>query len=388
MTRHARDVQVGRLVFQPACLACDVQRARYMRMHRATSPAARHLPATSGETAKESRIVGALLGTAAGDSIGLPFEGLSRARVRAKLGEGPVGHSLCFRRGMLSDDTEHACLVAEALIETGDEPERFARVLARKLRHWLAALPPATGFATLRGILKLWLGFPPESSGVRSAGNGACMRAPMIGVWAADDHALRRALVRASTRITHRDSRAEQGALVIARMAGLAADASPAHWLAEALAEVEDDSLGRALEAACSDAPLDEVARQLGVQRGVSGFVLHTVPMAVAVRVRNPHAFRAAVEAAVRLGGDTDTTAAIVGALSGAALGPEAIPESWLAGIVDHPRSVAHLQQLAGALARGTQFDAPFWPLCLVRNLAFGSVVVSLALRRLALLVR
>lgn len=42
--------------------------------------------------------------------------------------------------------------------------------------------PPGVGFATLRAILKLWLIFSPENSGVFSAGNGPAMRSAIIGV--------------------------------------------------------------------------------------------------------------------------------------------------------------------------------------------------------------
>ena len=61
---------------------------------------------------REDRILGVLLGTAVGDAIGLPFEGLSPARVARRLSRGPLNHSLVFGRGMISDDTEHVCMVA------------------------------------------------------------------------------------------------------------------------------------------------------------------------------------------------------------------------------------------------------------------------------------
>ena len=62
---------------------------------------------------------------------------------------------------MMSDDTEHTFMVAQALLEfaTMTSPA-FQRALARRLRWWLASLPAGVGFATLRAILKLWLGVP------------------------------------------------------------------------------------------------------------------------------------------------------------------------------------------------------------------------------------
>jgi len=58
------------------------------------------------------------------------------------------------------------------------DPDAFARSLAWRLRGWLAAPPAAVGWGTLRAIVKPWVGFPPRAGGVRSAGNGAAMRAP------------------------------------------------------------------------------------------------------------------------------------------------------------------------------------------------------------------
>ena len=131
------------------------------------------------------RITGLLLGTAVGDSLGLPREGLSGRRA-ARLYGGPLRQRLVLGHGMLSDDTEHACMTAQALLTAGDDPVRFARALAWKLRWWLLALPASVGWGTLRAIARSWLGFSPGRSGVQSAGNGAVMRAPIIGAWVDD----------------------------------------------------------------------------------------------------------------------------------------------------------------------------------------------------------
>lgn len=169
------------------------------------------------------RITGLLLGTAVGDSLGLPREGLSPRRA-ARLYPGPLRQRLAFGHGMLSDDTEHACMTAQALLAAGDDPHRFARLLARKLRWWLLGLPAAIGGGTLRALVRSWCGFSPARSGVRSAGNGAVMRAPIIGAALADVDRIV-AFVDASTRITHRDPRAGAGALAIAIAAHHAARA-------------------------------------------------------------------------------------------------------------------------------------------------------------------
>ena len=82
------------------------------------------------------------------------------------------GHRLVLRRGLTSDDTEHACMLAQAFIVSHADPDRFVRSFAWRLRGWLLGLPAGVGFATLRAIVKLSAGVPGSRSGVHSAGNG------------------------------------------------------------------------------------------------------------------------------------------------------------------------------------------------------------------------
>lgn len=162
----------------------------------------------------QAHVAGSLLGTAVGDALGLPYEGLSRARAERLFGP-PDRHRLILGRGMVSDDTEHTWLVAQALVSSGGEVEGFRRSLAWGLRWWLLGLPAGVGWATLRATVRLWLGVSPTRSGVRSAGNGPAMRAAILGS-AIDDLAHLWALIHASSAITHRDVRAAHGALLIA----------------------------------------------------------------------------------------------------------------------------------------------------------------------------
>ena len=174
-----------------------------------------HRPAQGVED-RINRIAGAILGTAVGDAIGLPGEGLPPQRAARLFGTGPFGHRFIFGRGMVSDDTEHTCMIAQALLAAPEDADAFVRCLGWKLRWWLLGIPAGIGLGTLRAILKLWLGFPPERSGVLSAGNGPAMRVAILGVCIDQDDEKLRSYVQVSTRLTHTDSRAEQGALIIA----------------------------------------------------------------------------------------------------------------------------------------------------------------------------
>lgn len=350
---------------------------------------------------RADKLAGVILGTAVGDALGVPYENLSRRRLGRLLGDRPLGHRFLFGRGMVSDDTEHTCMVGQALLSAPADADRFARCLAWSLRYWLLCLPAGIGRATLRALVKLWLGFPPERSGVWSAGNGPAMRAALLGVCLGQDPEKLRAYVRASTRLTHTDPRAEHGALLVAlaawhgasfdhaRMSGAAALAAIRERLGEVDTELNLllDQLDQHLQ---RDALPASLAEALGLRRGVSGYIYHTVPMALYCWLRNPGDFRQAVEDVIRLGGDVDTTGAIVGALAGATAGAQGIPLAWLDGLAEWPQTSCWMRALADQL--GSRFAAEptaarvpryFWPGRLPRNLFFLAVVLVHACRRL-----
>ncbi len=124
----------------------------------------------------------------------------------------------------MSDDTEHTCMVAQALISSGGDLPAFRDSLSWNMRLWLLYLPAGVGSATLRAILKLLLGFPPDRSGVYSAGNGPAMRSAIIGVSYGDNQSKMRDLVKISTKTTHTNPKAEWGALAVAIAAQMASE--------------------------------------------------------------------------------------------------------------------------------------------------------------------
>ena len=347
---------------------------------------------------------GCVLGTAAGDTLGLPYENLSRDAVRRILRE-PLEQSLIRGRGLVSDDTEHTLMTMLSLREAGTDAALFQRRLAARLRWWLVAGPPGVGSATARAIIKSWLGFPPRSSGVFSAGNGPSMRAALLGVVFADEPERMRDFVHASTLITHTDPQAFHAALAVAVAAACArhagpmapADALRAFQASYARVAPTDDAfvapsklIADAIGAGWS---LDDFAHALGAAKGVSGYSMQTVPAALFAWMRHGADFRAAVTAIVRCGGDTDSTAAIVGAIVGAGVGAAGIPASWLAKILAWPRSVDWMRRQCEALSVAGSTRAPVtlssrlrelaWlPWALVRNVATFGVLVHVLLRR------
>jgi len=185
------------------------------RLERARAEEAARLAGEARIRELERALVGCLLGTAVGDALGLACEGLSPRRRKKLFPDPPRYHLLPFGRGMCSDDTEHTVMLAQSVYESAEyaEDEAQARAVmsafAWRLRLWLLGLPAGIGLATLRAIVKLWLFIPPRWSGVHSAGNGPSMRCAILGIAYAGQPARMRAMVRAATRITHTDSKAE-----------------------------------------------------------------------------------------------------------------------------------------------------------------------------------
>ncbi|MFA6242549.1 MAG: ADP-ribosylglycohydrolase family protein [Candidatus Hydrogenedentales bacterium] len=329
------------------------------------------------------------MGTAAGDALGLPREGLSPRR--AQLIHGPLtGHRLILGTGLVSDDTEHTCMVAQALIASACEPAEFEREFARRIKHWFWMLPAGVGLATLRACLKLSVGFPATKCGVYSAGNGPAMRSALLGLVARDaDHL--RALVWSSTRITHSDPRAMHAAHAVALAARFSASGSDVRpdvylgQLREHLGEDAREFMEAAVRAADSvEKPTLSFAHDLGLGKGVTGYALHTVPVCLHAWFRNPHDYRQALSDVIACGGDADTTGAIIGAIVGAGVAIEGIPKEWVDGLTDWPCTIIWMTGLAERLASG-HGPVPELAASLVvaRNLVFLGIVLAHGFRRL-----
>lgn len=334
---------------------------------------------------REDRFRGLLLGTAVGDSLGYPAEGLSRRRT-GRLFPGRWRHRLSWGPGIVSDDTDHSVFVAQALLKHPADVEPFARRLAMSLRWWLLGLPPGLGRATLLSILRLWMGFSPARSGIFSAVNGAAMRAAIIGAFFAGDRPRMDEYLAAQTRLSHTDPKALAGARAVAYLAAWTLREGSARppgadefrrTLSAAGREGDGwDAIAQAIaDAAAEGKSVAAFADSLGLSSGVSGYVYHTVPVALYAWHRHFGDFEATLQAVLDCGGDTDTVGAIAGAVAGAVTGASGIPEDWLAGVAGWPLTNARLRLVAGRACEaslGREAQAPvsyLWPAMLPRNL-------------------
>ena len=295
-----------------------------------------------------SALAGCVLGQALGDALGFvvearPFE-TARRYVDQYLRAGRAGDLAHpdFGFGQYSDDTQ---LARELLLSVADaggwSPEAFARRLAALFER---GEDVGAGPGTRAAAARLAAGTHWSLAGTPApyAGNGSAMRAGPLGLLFGDTTAMVSAAVEQSL-VTHLDPRCAAGAVAVARAVALAAERAPLkrpEFLDEIamLASVQDPSVASAIRGLASWAHLepDAAARWLHAEgldpafadewQGISAFVTPSIVWSLYSFLRDPDDYWTAVCTAIGAGGDTDTMAAIAGAMAGARLGPSALP--------------------------------------------------------------
>lgn len=347
----------------------------------------------------KDRYRGMMLGTAVGDSVGLPAEGIPRARAR-RMHKGHWRHRFVFGHGMISDDTEHTLFVAQCLLAHTKSAEYFGQRLGFCLKWWFLSLPAGVGLATARACIKLLLGFGYQKSGVDSAGNGPAMRVAPIGAFFFKSEQELNAYTQISTSTTHTNPKALIGARAIALTAAwIVRDDLHQRPAADAFCQILRDIAHEDAEW-CSivskikngltrEASVDDFAVSLGLEKEISGYMYHTVPIALFAWHRHFGDYRATLCAVLNCGGDTDTTGAIAGALAGLTVGEGGLPVDLIGGIREWPRTISLLSRVADRLSDLRESDVTpgpvqyFWPGLILRNALFLGVVLAHGFRRL-----
>jgi len=275
------------------------------------------------------RIRAGIVAYAAGDALGVPWEGSTPDEVRWEALEALPARG-DWPRGATSDDTAQLLLVAEYLVEANgqvDERDFLAR-LAKALPGMRGAGP--TTQAAVRRFVATGELYATDGSSI-----GAAMRALPFG-WvtpvAAAAH--RRELTMRLSRTTHGAPEAVISACVVAEMAAWAIEQHPVDAvIAAGLREAEDAARQYAVhpatlqplrQAARGDWPPDRGGPTLDALATVAS-VLHVL--------REARGLATAMKRAVVLGGDTDTTAAIVGGILGCQLEDVGSQIPWLANV-------------------------------------------------------
>jgi ADP-ribosyl-[dinitrogen reductase] hydrolase len=337
------------------------------------------------------KMAGLLLGTALGDALGFIAEGLDCAGIRSRFGKIDRFHVI-GNHGYVTDDTEQSGLVAYCLIKHDSDVEECSSCFRRALLLWYLCFPFGIGRATIQACSRIAIGI--KNSGVPSAGNGAAMRAAIIGGYFYDRPDARKQFVGALSAITHTDPRALEGAHFVSEIAAACTNRSQEDLISmfqRALDVVRDESLRvslmKAAEMAKKGVDID-VASSILVKKPYA-FILHSLPFATFCFLRNGDGDVVSCLAdTVSGGGDTDTNSAIVGAWLGAMKGQNELSTSLMNCIDDGPFGPSHLQRLAEALTAvkfGRECRPPEYSLVhsFARNIFLLPVIIIHALFRL-----
>lgn len=289
------------------------------------------------------RAHGLLLGLAAGNALGLPTEPLETA---AAIGQRfPGGVRDIVRQDTpespFDDDTALAVILAE---ELADPPLDFATV-AHRWVDWARTDGRGIGDWTSRALAHIATHDSPPASTGGVATNGALTRCLPIALVAFGSP---RNLVSATfhaAALTHPDPRCTWGAVAVNVAAARLLQGSR-DFLPDVIEALQANEAPAELLAAVRQVPIMDFAElPLAGEQGRTAVAAATIALWTAYHQSNLE--RALIQL-VNAGGDTDTNAALAGALLGARDGESAIPPRWLSQLPQ----VSHLRALAVQLAR------------------------------------
>lgn len=277
-----------------------------------------------------------LVALAAGNMLGLDAEFELEPRV-PPLTDIPEAE---LRRPW-DDDLAQAFDLAESLAR---HRRLLPRDLADRFIRWSRANGRGMGSQTRKAIALFEKGFSPldagrmvwEQSLGRAAGNGGVMRVAPVGLAFHDDPAALARAAHDATAITHADPRCTQGALAVAAAVASLIQGGPAIEAALAAVRAVPKPEPEVLEAV-ANAPrrkLDDIPIRAVNAIGYTVTCTAAAFWAVAQSAPLEETLLAVVNAA----GDSDTNAAVAGALLGARDGLEALPARWLARIRDRAK--------------------------------------------------
>jgi ADP-ribosyl-[dinitrogen reductase] hydrolase len=308
-----------------------------------------------------SRVQGCFLGVAIGDAMGMPVETMKREQIlEATNGTGVTGFVdpiirkdwlKDLKAGDTTDDWQLTRAVARSLIRTKGifDPHDCAvehiMELERSKFGWGSTTQ--TGIEMIMREERKATDPRPSMGQGKGCGNGIIMKVAPLSVAAIMNRTLFPKFwkdVKALGTITHPDVQASITAVAVGELIKFALFDPPANtnvvedtllFLGDTIEEIEleegfpDTPVYKSMRLAEKTAKVSAEALQKAVGSGFHS--IQTAAFCIGTFLRHPTDFRAGVLEAVNAGGDTDTNASVVGALIGANVGIEGIPEEWRA---------------------------------------------------------
>jgi len=278
------------------------------------------------------KFLGCLVGVAVGDGLGAWREGRRMAQ------RGEI-ESLAKKLESLTytDDTHMTIGIAESLVESkGFNGEHMTQTFIRnyEAEPWRGYGPGPPRIFRMIKHGEPWYNAADKLYQGGSFGNGSAMRVAPIGLLYSHDPAKLREIAYKSSSITHSHELGKEGAALQAYAVALALTTAPNE-------DIDRESfLSKLQNFTQNQLYKDKIAqmRELLAEQDRAKVVAilgngieapRSVPTAIYSFLKFPKSYENAVIYAISLGGDTDTIAAMAGAISGAYLGIEAIPAEW-----------------------------------------------------------
>jgi poly(ADP-ribose) glycohydrolase ARH3 len=327
--------------------------------------------ALTPEDAVRDRFVGSMIGTFVGDALGMPLEGMTAAAIFHR--HGRVSDMLDARLGpgTYTDDTQMTIALAESLVtcrgfDGGHAADCFVRRFERTRGY---------GRGTIEALDRVAAGVPWQRAGAHtygtgSFGNGSAMRVAPVGLLFHRDLDSVFSVAREQSDVTHSHPLGRAGAAVEAAAVALALrwgveterSVDPGLFLGMIADRLEDneglfrESLQKVEHVLvnCPAPPPDataadrlENAEAVTAVLGNDSRAFQSVPAALYCFLATPEDPESSVMTAVGMGGDTDTIAAMTGALSGAYKGTDSWPTRWLERLESGPLGRDYVMGLA-----------------------------------------
>jgi ADP-ribosylglycohydrolase len=320
------------------------------------------------------RVMGMFLGIAIGDALGMPFEKIfTPAELLAMPDEAfadyqdpPAGHKFHggkLKAGETTDDTQLSLAVAESLIACGcidldHQAQAHVAAMEERISGW--------GKGTLSAIQRIKEGVHWKESGVLGgAGNGVMMKVSPVGAYMMLANGKSFPLNKEMQNLldlslmTHQSRMGmAQGviqAVSVARAmvwderteSGNAQEDFRKDFLERAICQCDyieslyagqikdgiTDRLTDRLMDLQENRRYEEDLETLAARYGERPFYVYdSLPLTYACFLKDPDSFQAVINA-IRVGGDTDTNASIVGALLGAKNGISVFPSKLIDGL-------------------------------------------------------
>jgi len=295
----------------------------------------------------KNKVSDALLGLAVADALGVPVEFktrkyLQRFPVTTMMGYGTYNQP----EGTWSDDSSLTFCLAESLCNQyniTDIAEKFVRWV--KKAYWTAHNELFDiGITTRSSIERLHSLFlshqpitplPEYEAGSREIGNGALMRILPLAFYVEKKPVAERfGIIREVAALTHAHIRSSMACFIYIEFALQILEHNDK---AKAYSHLRDNVEGYLIQFGMSKSEITHFARILNAniyefdenKIESSGYALHALEAALWCIMRY-NSYKTTVLAAVNLGSDTDTTAAIAGGIAGIMYGAENIPQTWL----------------------------------------------------------